>query len=292
MTDPARGSASEELKLEHARTAIEIWWYLFGDLLLWAQSQIAGYEYLRAHQDFSEKLSKKFRCDISMNSHILEYVGLTFSHNCVDYEDPLLRQVESAMAKYNVDIEGAPKRYLIRELLASRSANSSFWRFELQSALFALNLGHVEDILKPVPVRRQGDPIQLLNWKVRALQHVYFHVGKGMKKHRALQVVGNSLGQSTETLRSWEKFIDGDEDMMMELHAAKIAGEFEGDFDRYLDEEIIKRHGAEWHRNMSDIEFARIALKQIRSTSLDAIRAGIRSTRAGKKKTHRPISLT
>jgi hypothetical protein len=36
----------------------------------------------------------------------------------------------------------------------SRSANSSFWRFDLQFALHALNLGHVEDIVRPVAVRR------------------------------------------------------------------------------------------------------------------------------------------
>lgn len=42
-TDPARGPASEDDKLENARRAILMWWYLFGELLLWAQSQLAGY---------------------------------------------------------------------------------------------------------------------------------------------------------------------------------------------------------------------------------------------------------
>jgi hypothetical protein len=84
--------------------------------------------------------------------------------------------------------------YLIRELLVSRSANSSFWRFGLQSALFALNVGHVEELFKPEPIRRQGNPIRLLNLKVKALQHVHFLVGKGHKKYRALHTVAEAIG--------------------------------------------------------------------------------------------------
>jgi hypothetical protein len=284
-TDPRLGAASEQFKLEHARAAIEIWWQLFDILLLWAQSQLAGYEYLRGKHDLLKRFSKKFRCEISMDSHILEYIGLTFAHNRVNRDDRLLTKIEDEMAKYNVKLDTTRKRYFIRELLGSRSAGSSFWRLELQSALFALNLGHVEDVLKPVSVRRQGNPVELLNWKVRTLQHVYFHVGRGMKKHRALQLIGDALGQSPETLRSWEKFVDGDDDIMMSLHAARIAGRWEGDLDNCLDKEIIERYGATYHRDVSDIELARSALKEIRSTTLDAIRAGIRHSRARKRST-------
>ena len=45
--DPARGEASEARKLEQARQAIELWWYLYRYLMLWAQSQIVGYEWAR-----------------------------------------------------------------------------------------------------------------------------------------------------------------------------------------------------------------------------------------------------
>ena len=47
-------------------------------------------------------------------------------------------------------------RRLIRELLMSRSANSSFWRFELQSALFNLNIGHVDDLERRLKFRAKG----------------------------------------------------------------------------------------------------------------------------------------
>jgi hypothetical protein len=140
MTDPGRGPASEEDKLENARRAIDIWWYLFGELLLWAQSHIAGYEFGRSNPDFMEKLSKMFGHEITVDSHILEYIGLGFSLNRVNYDDPMMQQVEGAIEKSDADMDEAATRNLIRELLMSRSANSSFWRSELQSALYALNL--------------------------------------------------------------------------------------------------------------------------------------------------------
>jgi hypothetical protein len=282
-TDPVHGPASEENKLEKARRAIELWWYLYGELLLWAQSQIVGYEYGRSNPEFIKKLSKTFEREITVDSHILEYIGLGFSWNRPNYGDPMMEKMDKAMEKYNVGMDTASIRLLIRELLVSRSANSSFWRFELQSALFALNLGHVEDILRPEPIRRQGNPVQLLNWKMRALQHVYFHIGRGLKKYRALQSVADALGQSTETLRSWEKFVSGDDDLMMDLESAKIAGALENDFDQHSIAEMIKLYPVEYHRNTTDIEYAKYTLDRIRSTPLDKIREGLRSSRMAKQ---------
>lgn len=283
MTDPARGIASEEDKLERARQAISTWWYLYGELLLWAQSYIAGYEIGRANPEFMEKLAKTLGHEISVDSHVLEYIGLLFSWNRVNYDDPMADKVESWMEKHDVGLDTAALRYLIRELLMSRSANSSFWRFELQHGLYALNLGHVEEIFEPESTRRQGNPIQLLHWKVRALQHVYFHLGKGLKKYRALHLVADGIGQSVETLRSWEKFISGDDDLMVEVRSAKLAGELENEFDKHSISELIKSYGAEYHRRTADLEYAKQILGFIRSTLLKEIRDGLRSGRKAKQ---------
>ena len=284
MTDPVQGPASEDNKLEYARQAISIWWYLFGELLLWAQSQIAGYELGRSNPDFIHKLAKRFGREIDVDSHVLEYIGLCFSWNRVNYDDPTMEKVEEAMEKNKVKMDRRAIRYLIRELLVSRSANSSFWRFPLQSALFALNVGHVEDIVRPEPIRRQGNPVQLLNCKMMALQHVYYHIGRGLKKYRALELVGDELGQSPETLRAWEKAITRDEDFMMDLVGAKLAGELEDQIDNHSINELIEKYGAQYHRHTSDIEKAKYILDSIRSSPLKAIRDGLRYNRSRKAK--------
>jgi len=282
-TDPVQGAVSEADKLEKARRAVGLWWYLFGELLLWAQSQIAGYEFGKSNPDFIEKLSNRLGQEITVNSHALEHIGLGWSWNRVNYDDPTMEKVEDAMEKYEASMDKRAIRSLVRELLMSRSANSSFWRFELQSALYALSLGQVDELFTPEPTRRQGDPIQLLNWKMMALQHVYFHIGKGLKKYRALQLVADALGQSAETLRSWEKFISEDEDLMVELGSSSLAGELESDLDKHSILELIKLYGAEYHRNTTDIEYAKYALKRIRSTPLNEVRDGLRRSRLAKQ---------
>jgi hypothetical protein len=278
-TDPARENASEEDKLELARQAISKWWYLYGDLLLWAQSQIAGYEYCKSNLDIVEQLSKTLGHEITGDSHALEYIGLRYSANRVNANDPMMEKVHAVMDNAKADMDNVAMRALIRELLMSNSANSSFWRHELVRALFALNLGHVDEILRPEPTRRQGDPIQLLRWKMAALQQVYFHVGKGLKKYRALQLVAEALGQSSETLRSWEKFMSGDDDLRMDLVSAELAGELEADFDKYPIADLILKHSIESHRDRTDVEYAERTLKNIRSTSMNEIRDGLRRGR-------------
>jgi hypothetical protein len=282
-TDPGLGPDSEEDKLENARWAISMWWYLFGELLLWAQSHLAGYEIAKANPDLRDKvLPKLVGHELTVDSHVLEYIGLGYSWNRVNYDDPMMEQIQNSMEKYDGGLDTPAMRNLIQELLSSNSANSSFWRFELKSALFALNLGQLQPITRPEPTRRQGNPLRLLNWKVMALQHVNFQIGKGLKKYRALQQVADALGQSTETLRSWEKFIAGDDDMMMAIRAARLAGELESQFDKYPISELEKLHATEYHRHTSDVEYAKLALKELRSTPLEKIRDGLRSGRMGK----------
>jgi hypothetical protein len=282
-TDPARGAASEENKLEFARQAISIWWYLYGELLLWAQSQIAGYEFGRSNPDFMEKLSKTLGHEITVDSHILEYIGLGWSWNHVNYDDPMVEWIDEELGKSKANMDERAIRSLIRELLTSRSANSSFWRFELQSALYALGIGHVDEIFKPEPIRKQGDALQLFDCKLMALRHVHFHIGKGMKKYRALQLVADELGQSVETLRSWEKSISGDDELMIELGWSSLAGGLEGDLDKHSIHELIKMHGAKYHRHTADIEYAKSTLGLIRSRPLKGIRDDLRRGRLAKK---------
>jgi hypothetical protein len=116
-----------------------------------------------------------------------------------------------------------------------------------------------------------------------ALRQVFFKVGKGIKKSRARETVANALGQSVETLRSWEKLVSHDDDLFYQLRAAELAGEFETEFDNSSFSELVKSHGAVFHRKTAHLEYAMRALSLIRSTSLDAIRNGLRQGRMAKK---------
>lgn len=272
-TDPCLGSESEKDKLEKARWAISQWWSLFGELLLWAQSQLAGYEYARSNPKFMEELSKTFGEEITTDFHVLEYIGLLFSWNCVNHNDAIMKHVEDAVKEYGVpEMDFVAARGLIQELLTGLSVNSSFWRFPLRHALYASNLGYLDALLRPAAGRRQGNPVELLRWKVITLQHVYFHIGTGLKKYRALQLVADGLGQSTETLRSWEKSLLSDDKLMRQLEWARLAGALESDDKHTISES-----------DPINIEYAKDILRRVRRTPLSKIRDGLRNSRNAKK---------
>jgi hypothetical protein len=282
-TDPALGAAAEEGKLEAARQAISIWWYLWAELMLWAQSHLAGYEMLKSHPELRKRLEKRLGQEITVDSHAVEYVGVYFSWNHVDDSDPMLSAIHEIMGEeFGITMSDPPLRPIIRELLVSRSANSSFWRFPLQHAFFALELGEIDDLVKPSEIRRQGSPVELYRWKRLALSHVHFLVGKGLKKFKALDNVAQGIGQSVETLRSWEKAYGYDDDFVMALRVARLAGELEQVLDSSPINKIVEEYGTEYFRHSSDVEYAKRELGELRAAPLHAIRKGLRDARSAK----------
>jgi hypothetical protein len=107
-------------------------------------------------------------------------------------------------------------------------------------------------------------------------------MGKGLKKYKALEKVAQGVGQSVETLRSWEKAYGFDDDFMMALRAAELAGELEEEFDSRSINEMIQGYGAEYFRHASDLEYAKVRLGELRAVPLDAVREGLRKARAAK----------
>ena len=121
---------------------------LWAELMLWPQSHLAGYEMLKARPDLRERLEKLLGAKLTVNSHAVEYVGVYFSWNHVDDSDPMLAAIHEIMAEeFEIAMSDPPLRPIIRELVVSRSANSSFWRFPLQHAFFALELGETDDLV-------------------------------------------------------------------------------------------------------------------------------------------------
>jgi hypothetical protein len=285
-TDPAFGEVSEDRKLEQARQAIELWWYLYRYLMLWAQSQIVGYEWATQNPDALEKLAKRLKLKtVNQDSHLLEYIGLTHVFNLVNDSDPNLERVTNVLKGMGDawTLEDETLRLIIRELLVSRSTESSFWRFPLQQALYSLNLGEAQSILRPAAVKKQGSPTNMQFWKARALCHVHFKMGQGIKKYTALEAVADSLGQSVETLRSWEKSLSLDEDLADNFYTAHVAGRhaeileprpgMKGSGARRDDPS--NRFVGQNFRNVPLYDRARWQAQELKRYPLDAIRKGL-----------------
>ena len=173
--------------------------------------------------------------DLLPISHALEEVGDSFLQAMADeFSDPDLNYFEfeashmSRQGRYSQLL-----RLFLFEMLASQSAESHPWRFAFQKALRAMNHGQTEELLKPMPVRKTGAPFALGEWKLEALLQIFYRVGKGMKKYRALELVSEAIGQSADTICDWEKGAKFDEDYSNELKCAELAGRYSDKFKNF-----------------------------------------------------------
>jgi hypothetical protein len=165
-------------------------------------------------------------------------------------------------------------------MLDSRSANSQFWRHRLQLALLALNEGEVQDIVQASAVKRQGQAHTIQWYKHAAVQWVYYFVGKGYKKYVALERVSREIGQSVETLRSWEKSLKKHPVYEFDFHCARIAGVYEERLQTpeqmaILEDEVCAR----FYRSTTDIFRAYQFLHLSDMFSLDEVRRNLREAR-------------
>lgn len=228
-TDPKLGEESEFDKLEMAYYAINVWWKLYSELMIWAQSQILGFSICSEEPEFLDKVEAYFGKSLSEDSHDMEHIGMGWvlnrpvaSAELIKY-DEFFEKFEEEDAEFDFGMTSSFRKF-IAEILMSTSVNSSFWRMELQHSLLALNHGEVDILATPANVKKQGRPYLLRRWKWKAIIHVNYLIGRGYKKYRALEEVADGIGQSTETIRSWEKDLKTDFDCRFDFACAELAG--------------------------------------------------------------------
>ena len=285
-TNPELGEVSEETKLENISLATDMWWKLFGDLMGWAQSHLVGYSILQENPEYMAILEKVLGESIHNSSHILEHYGWTYTWNrpcgpsqSQDAMDMLLDELREDET-FPEGLNDAAMRTMLTEILMSKSGTSSFWRMPFQNSFQALNHGELDRLATPVDERKQGQPYKLRTWKIRAVSQVNFMIGKGYKKYKALEKIGNEIGQSPETLRSWEKqIVATDPDGEIQLFASKVAGELylELKSKKWRKELDLYIHGS--FRGVSLIEHAHFHLHELEKEDFAKIKNGLRSSR-------------
>ena len=271
VSDPAYGRSSEDEKLENARKSIGLFWNLFDILGYWAQCHLIAYCRSFFDREFMETISDNNE-DVHVGSHVLEQAGDNFLRAIsANFMDEDLNYFD--MEKHKGALSQMLRQFIF-EMLASNSAGSHPWRFILQKGVRSMNAGQTEDIFKPMPIRRSGTPFDLAEWKHEALLQVYFRSGQGYKKYRALEIVGAGVGQSVETLRDWEKEEKFNEEYLVELQCAHIAGQHEQEFKAGTDITLgFSQYGT--HRGVPIIEIALNLMKAIESRSFSDIAANI-----------------
>jgi hypothetical protein len=274
ISDPFYGKASEDEKLENARKSISHFWELFDLLGYWAQCHIIAYcrsgfdqEFMSAMIDENENLHTGSHVLEEVGGNLLEAISVNFTDSNLNYFDGEKEYLSKSGALAQI------LRHFAFEMLSSKSPGSHPWRFILQRGFRAMNSGQTEDIFRPLPVRKSGTPFDLAEWKHEALLQVYFRAGQGYKKYRALEIVGSGIGQSVDTLRDWEKDAKFNEEYLMELQCAHIAGRHEAEFKAGVDINLGFDYGT--HRGMRIIEIAYGLLETIQNRTFSEIATNI-----------------
>ena len=275
LTDPRRGEETEVEKLRQAQVAMNICWTVFGRLLLWAQSQIVGYEVSRRHPDVAELLAQHRGKDLDQDLHELELLGMGWAYNwpsSIDQDE--YNKFLDTFDRCETLLDDAALRNSIVRLLLSTDANTSFWRFPLSRALRALNAGEVDHLFHPDSIGRRGKAYKLDEWRAIAICHVYFEVGCGQKKHVALDKVAKELNVSAETIRSWEKTLQHDDFFCANWKAAWVAGRYREAFASRTRSDLRSELGEDFPSGLgSDLDWADHFLSAKDSSySLDCVR--------------------
>lgn len=284
-TDPDRKNRSPINKTEVAIHTIEVWWQLFGRLIGWAQAHLTGRAIIADSNEVVSWIKTNFDTEFHEDSDFVEYLGWQYIANRYFEESETLQNFDDLFEVEFVDkgreiLSTRALRSLICNLLLSRSADSSFWRFELQESLRALNFGQLDPLSTPENGKRKGKPYSLLLWKHKALLQVYFLTGKGFKKYAALDQVSKGIGQSPETLRTWEKILLEDEYFKFELWSAEVAGMFETELKNMRWNELPGWEEMGMFHGTFMAEMAAYLLPQIEQTDFEKIMKMIQYYRA------------
>jgi hypothetical protein len=244
-SDPKHGKKSELGKMERARLAVHHWWRLYGHLMVWAQAHLTGYHIARDSPKWVDQLVAIRGSELDEDSHELELLGLLYIFNPPPDSLNDTEELTDRLEKVEGGLHDESLRRIIDELLLSTDANSSYWRFPLGHALRALNYGERDLFLAPSKKRARGKAYTLAYHRALAVAHVYYRVGKGIKKYVALESVANALAVSAETIRDWERTLKDDDYFRHEWDAASLAGHIEEIQDTMSRREIIEKY-TEW----------------------------------------------
>lgn len=275
-------SKEEFDRLETARVVIDYAWFIFTQLAGWAEFHVTGLVAAEWHPEDLSLIAEELGFEQSADSPFLEYVGAIL-HNSpyANVQDPMYQKIKAAMEQKDLlYVPNAMMRDMIIESLTSDPHSTPLWRKELLQSLSGLNDGFVSQLLRPSKLKTTGNVNAIKHWKLLAIEHVSAMVGHGYKKYKALEIVGDAIGQSIETLRSWEKEISKTHDGQMELLVALRTGELRARLPSLTDEDYEAEFGIGLHRGLSGLENVRRKAKVLDETSLASIRDGLRRARA------------
>jgi hypothetical protein len=259
-TDPRLPENPEYDRLQCAQRAFDVYWQLYGELMIWAQNQIVGYYHASDDVDAAilvQQISESGL--VHRDSPELEFLG-AFETARAPYND---REIESKFEyladHLNDSIQASALRRAFIMMLMSEDAGSSVLRDRLRYALNCVEHGQVAKLFEADTKGRRGKPFDLDRTKSIVIMHLSYLEAKGFKTHKALELIGEEIAASAETIRSWKKKLACNEWFSFTWDASRLAAEHEqlmlSDVDDGSDEGALS-HVSEYYGPHNNITIA------------------------------------
>lgn len=231
-------------KTEMAQDALEVWWLLFDKILGWAQNHILGEEVLLAETAAVKHFEKHFIALEGDNIHMSEAIGALFASDDSSRDWDLLERItkwsesENRETSPDLHLPSISVRRAGKRLLQGKSINSLHWRGPIVASLGALELGYVDELLRPAKLKPRGNPMVVESLKKEAVCYVSFLAGGGKPKGESVTYVSEEICFNNETLRTWEKRFRKNPKIANEIQCAYHAGEIGDLFKRCYPEQL------------------------------------------------------
>ena len=233
--DFERGDEVEPDREWLALGAMNYAWELFDLLSGWAQNHFIGMQYaswnpveLDQYPNRDEIYPKEGCYD--PRSAEMERLGESFRQRGDLIELPRFPP-EGYVEALSIGVPGMrqlPEVFLRRGLMRimrSTPSGGSCWRSAIQGAFIDADNGLENPLFKPADAAGQGNKPKADKYKHLACLYVRYLQGAGQTLTSARQIVGDAIGVSEDTLKSWERTISTKrEDRAFEILAVKFAG--------------------------------------------------------------------
>jgi hypothetical protein len=95
---------------------------------------------------------------------------------------------------------------------------------EVKSALQKLEYGEVDSILEPTKRKNYKDGWTIPEFRIRILRACHYCYGSGLSMAMARRRIADIVGEHFETLRNWDRALQGDKDYRWDMTKCQIAG--------------------------------------------------------------------
>lgn len=262
----------DRTQLAHA--AVSTFWKIYGGHMIWAENYIRGRIIVFDQPKLQECLSEIIDFDRDDEDYPFEDVGSLFGWNgrkgFLGYTSEIIETAAAAYQRGEWEYSLRAQRELYIQMSATRLGDA-WWLKETRSAYESVQIGAKPPVFEPEK-KVHGDPEKLHHAKFLAVAHVRLLCGAGSKKLDARLEVGEKIGISEASLKSWEAEICKTEYDAFSLYACECNGYWGKETLDQMSRDEMFANSVESFHGTNNLELAKYYTAVFEKNPLDVVR--------------------